>query len=123
MPARRHDERARIDRPRNAAHSRGVMAALIAGVLVLLVLFGGTKSMAVSELELGAGKRDEPVVTPLWNLVHLSQCATLCSLDNIGDSGGFNECYACTCLVQAAQNFSELISARSQCEFEKRRNK
>lgn len=88
------------------------------GVVALVVLVSAVGLTSVSGVEFGR----EPSAparrgsSPAWNGERLRQCSDGCLDRYSGDLRGFNLCYACGCLLRAAENEGEIISATAQCE-------
>lgn len=81
--------------------------------------------LSVAVLALGSALSAAPSLTqsrspdapsPAW--LDVSRCNTYCQLYYLdhGDMRGYNTCYACNCLVDAAENASEFASAMAQCQ-------
>lgn len=94
---------------------RGLGAGSWVAVLALFVAAGLT---SIPGVEL---RRDSPApprrgILPAWNDDRLRQCNYDCQDRHWNDGDAFNRCYACRCLLLAAESEGEVISALAQCE-------
>lgn len=62
--------------------------------------------------------RDYTPVQPEWDLGYIQQCNAGCQSAYPIEFGrkNYNVCYTCICLIGAAEDAGELVSAQAQCE-------
>ena len=77
---------------------------------------GASRSAAAVTFAGAADPIDYTPVVPNWRDV--SECSSTCYWNHPIQFGlrGYNICYACQCLIQAAETPEEMTSAEAQCE-------
>jgi hypothetical protein len=102
-----------------------LVAALVVGVSPLVAsrsLHGGgtTSGEAAAAGDVGVGL---PVAAPVWDDDTLRSCQDWCAWQYFHDKKAYNVCFACTCLLAAAETGGETVSAAEQCKVALRGNR
>lgn len=100
-------------RNHEARHGRVVTATIF-----LVFVFGVANAEALVDLarDTPCGSPDDDRPSPQWDLVELAECQGTCNWNYATQRRMYNICYACVCLLNAAEHEGERESALAQCE-------